>query len=95
MLIDLQTWVGPATKKTLAPQACGKGQCMAVFPLWTRKEGFGVISVFRGPQKELFIENDRVPLGATVYFNGEADFDIVEYGQATAGQHNSRISLTV
>ncbi|KAK1142074.1 hypothetical protein N8T08_008156 [Aspergillus melleus] len=89
------TWVGPATKKTLAPQACGKGQCMAVFPLWTRKEGFGVISVFRGPQKELFIENDRVPLGATVYFNGEADFDIVEYGQATTGQHNSRISLTV
>lgn len=52
---------------------------MAVFPLWTRKEGFGVISIFKGPEKALFIENDMIPLGATVYFVNKPDLKIVKF----------------
>lgn len=60
---------------------------MAVFPLWTRKEGFGVISIFTGSDKTLYIENDRVPLGATAYFDNRPDLRIVEYKsrQSTSG----------
>jgi hypothetical protein len=53
---------------------------MAVFPLWTRKEGFGVISIFKGPEKTLYIENDRIPLGATVYFANKPDLRVVKHG---------------
>ncbi|KAL3429046.1 hypothetical protein BDV09DRAFT_190463 [Aspergillus tetrazonus] len=28
-------------------------------------EGFGVITIFKGPERVLFVENDRVPLGGT------------------------------
>lgn len=50
-----------------------------MFPLWTRKDGFGVISVFKGPEQRLFIENDQVPLGAMAYFTGQPDLSIVNY----------------
>jgi len=50
-----------------------------MFPLWTRKEGFGVITVFKGSDKTLFIENDRIPLGSTASFEGKPDLKIVEY----------------
>lgn len=53
---------------------------MAVFPLWDRSEGFGVITIFKGPEKSLYIENDRVPLGATVYFVNKPDLEVQEYG---------------
>jgi hypothetical protein len=52
---------------------------MAVFPLWTRSGAFGVISIFTGPEKKLFIENDKIPIGATAYFNMEPNLTIVEY----------------
>jgi hypothetical protein len=52
---------------------------MAVFPLWTRKEGFGVISIFTGIEQTLYIENDRVPLGATAYFENKPDLRIKEH----------------
>ena len=73
------TFLGPASKKTLAPRHQDRERSMAVFPLWTRKEGFGVISVFTGPEQVLYIENDRVPLGATAYFENKPDLRIREY----------------
>jgi hypothetical protein len=81
--IDLyqgQTFSGPATRKTLAARGAHNGSSEAVFPLWTRKEGFGVITIFKGPERVLFVENDRVPLGATAYFRNTPDLRIVEYG---------------
>ncbi|KAJ5210188.1 hypothetical protein N7491_009995 [Penicillium cf. griseofulvum] len=76
---ETMTFVGPASRKTLAAQDQGREESTAVFPLWTRKEGFGVISVFKGPEKILYIENDMVPLGATVYFANKPDLRIVKY----------------
>jgi hypothetical protein len=52
---------------------------MAVFPLWTRKEAFGVITIFKGPEQTLCIENDRIPLGATAFFRNKPDLRILEY----------------
>ncbi|KAF3484326.1 uncharacterized protein GIQ15_03650 [Arthroderma uncinatum] len=73
------TFVGPATKKTLLPWDGSDTGPTATFPLSTRKEGFGVITIFKGPQKTLYIENDRVPLGATAYFVNKPDLKIIEY----------------
>ncbi|KAK7446454.1 hypothetical protein CaCOL14_010863 [Colletotrichum acutatum] len=69
----------PACRKVLPPRAEGEEASIAVFPLWTRKEGFGVISIFKGPKKEIFIENDRIPLGATAFFRNKPDLRIIEY----------------
>lgn len=52
-----------------------------MFPLWTRQEGFGVITVFSGPERSLFIENDRIPLGAMAYFTGKPDLRIIRHYQ--------------
>jgi hypothetical protein len=61
-----------------------------MFPLWTRKEGFGVITVFKGSDKTLFIENDRIPLGSTAFFAGKPDLKIVEYkGSKPSGSSGS------
>jgi hypothetical protein len=58
--------------------------------LWTRKEGFGVITVFKGSDKTLFIENDRIPLGSTASFEGKPDLKIVEYkGNKSSGSSGS------
>jgi len=57
---------------------------LAVFPLWQRKEGFGVISIFKGPDMTLYIENDRIPAGATAHFNNKPDLQIVEYSEQQA-----------
>jgi hypothetical protein len=65
----------------LAARGAQNGSSEAVFPLWTRKEGFGVITIFKGPERVLFVENDRVPLGATAYFMNTPDLKIVEYGR--------------
>ncbi|KAB8072372.1 hypothetical protein BDV29DRAFT_158638 [Aspergillus leporis] len=62
------TFNGPATKKTLIPQTKDDESSVAVFPLWSRSEGFGVISIFKGPERVLYIENDRVPAGAMAFF---------------------------
>ncbi len=76
-----QTFVTPATTKILAPVTDQTGRSAATFPLWTRKEEFGIISVFTGRDRTLFIENDRVPAGATVYFRNKPDLTIVGYGE--------------
>ncbi|KAE8354273.1 caspase domain-containing protein [Aspergillus coremiiformis] len=78
------TFNGPATKKTLASHLCADGCSVATFPLWSRSEGFGVITVFKGAEKVLYIENDRVPAGATAYFANKPDLRLEKYvaGQA-------------
>ncbi|KAJ5609813.1 hypothetical protein N7528_009079 [Penicillium herquei] len=76
---ETTTFVGPASRKTLAPSDKGREFSSAVFPLWNHREGFGVISVFKGVEKTLYIENDQVPLGATVYFANKPDLRIVKY----------------
>ncbi|KAK2051830.1 hypothetical protein LY76DRAFT_688178 [Colletotrichum caudatum] len=79
--IDLSStsFLSPACKKTLAARSEGKDASTGAFPLWTWKEGFGVISIFKGPNKELYIENDRIPLGATAFFSNKPDLRIVDY----------------
>lgn len=74
-----QTFPSPATQKTLASRKCGRRASMTTFPLWTRKDGFGVISIFTGPRKVLYIENDRIPTGATAYFMNEPNLRLVSY----------------
>lgn len=74
-----QTFLSPACKKLLAARVEGRDNSTGVFPLWTRKEGFGVISIFKGPHQGLYIENDRIPLGATAFFSNKPDLRIVDY----------------
>ncbi|CAI7599546.1 unnamed protein product [Penicillium pancosmium] len=69
----------PATRKTLSATAGGLEASTGVFPLWTRRDGFGVITIFKGPDRDLFIENDRIPLGSTVYFHNTPNLRVVEY----------------
>lgn len=38
-----------------------------------------MISIFKGPKKEIFIENDRIPLGATAFFRNKPDLRMIEY----------------
>jgi hypothetical protein len=38
-----------------------------------------VITIYKGKDKELFIENDRVPMGATVFFENNPDLTIVRF----------------
>ncbi|KAL4733729.1 caspase domain-containing protein [Aspergillus similis] len=78
---ETTAFTSPATTKRLAPQATDPEACMAAFPLWTRKDGFGVVSVFLGSEKELFIENDMVPIGAKVYFRGKPGLKVVEFNE--------------
>lgn len=52
---------------------------MGIFPLWTRKEGFGVVSIYKGPQRELYIENDQIPIGATAYFSNTPNLELFDY----------------
>ncbi|KAI1118246.1 hypothetical protein F5Y14DRAFT_257191 [Nemania sp. NC0429] len=73
------TFLGPATTKTLAPHVRDREGSIGVFPLWTRSDGFGVVSVFTGPDKKLYIENDRVPAAATAYFINKPNLRIVEF----------------
>ncbi|PYH90098.1 hypothetical protein BO71DRAFT_463592 [Aspergillus ellipticus CBS 707.79] len=77
--LSTTTFTSSATRKTLSAAVPGKEASTAVFPLWTRRDGFGVISVFIGPDQKLYIENDRISIGATAYFRNEPDLYIVEY----------------
>jgi hypothetical protein len=47
--------------------------------MWTRKDRFGVITIFKGSSELPYIENDRIPLGATAYFVNRPDLEFVEY----------------
>ncbi|KAK8244645.1 caspase domain-containing protein [Phyllosticta capitalensis] len=74
-----QTFESPVCKKLLAARAQGKADSIGTFPLWTRKEGFGVISIYKGDQQELCVENDQISLGATAFFSNQPDLRIVDY----------------
>ena len=48
-----------------------------------------VVTIFKGPEKSLFIENDEVPMGATVRFTNDPDLQVIAasemvFGEATA-----------
>ncbi|KAJ2979476.1 hypothetical protein NQ176_g3233 [Zarea fungicola] len=46
--IESTTYLLPATQKTLASEQKDPQRCSATFPLWTRGDGYGVISIFIG-----------------------------------------------
>ncbi|KAL2833767.1 caspase domain-containing protein [Aspergillus cavernicola] len=89
------TFVSPATQKTLAPQQRDPERSTAAFPLWTRKEGFAVLSIFTSPDRRLYIENDRIPIGATAYFTNQPDLRIVEYDRTTTEKAKPAVGLWV
>ena len=73
----------PVAKKKLAayrPESVldGDRSHIGTFPLWTRYEGHGVISIFFETEKDPFIVNDSIPLGVTAYFDGNPDLKLVE-----------------
>ncbi|KAK7911801.1 hypothetical protein PG985_014282 [Apiospora marii] len=84
---ETTTFKSPATSKILVPKKLNQAGSFAIFPLWTRMDGFGVITIFtgRGNDRKLFIENDLIRVGATVYFRGNANLDIVEPSSSTRG----------
>ncbi|PYI32683.1 hypothetical protein BP00DRAFT_340756 [Aspergillus indologenus CBS 114.80] len=78
--VSTATFTPPATRKTLPAAAPGQKPPTAVFPLWTRRDGFGVITVLVGTTTPtLYIENDRIPIGATAYLRNQSDLHIREY----------------
>lgn len=74
-----QTYALPTTKKTLGPYTNGQSPVTAIFPLWNRKEGCGVVCIYLGKEERCFIMNDQVPIGATAVFTGQPDMEIIEY----------------
>jgi hypothetical protein len=52
-----------------------------VFPLWSRKNGYGSISIYRGTgaSKLLYIANDRVGAGQQATFEDVPDLYIVDF----------------
>ena len=80
MYMNWQSYVGPATMKTLSPELYDPDRSRAIFPLGTRKDKFGVVSIFIGADRVLYIENDQVPVGATAYFRNRPDLRIVRHG---------------
>ncbi|KAH7232938.1 caspase domain-containing protein [Fusarium tricinctum] len=73
------TYQAPATRKTLIPQVLDRERSIAVFPVWTKRDDFAVISIFTGPEKNLYIENDRVLVGSTAYFRNKPDLIVEAY----------------
>ncbi|KAK9318910.1 hypothetical protein V1517DRAFT_311184 [Lipomyces orientalis] len=72
------SFTGPATTKTLGP-CTDTSRCWSKFPLWTRRNGFGVITIFKGSNKKLYIENDKVMAGFTAYFDDTPNLKMVNY----------------
>lgn len=75
----LKMWDSKATKKVCHPTDSGSGGLKYRFPLPTRRDGFGVISIFVGSEEMLVVENDRIPLGATAYFLHGQDLKLQDY----------------
>ena len=65
--------------KIIAAKSDNMESCRGVFPLWTRRAGFGVITIFKGPEKKLFIENDQILAGTTVYFTNTLNLNMVSH----------------
>jgi hypothetical protein len=73
-----QMYTLPASQKQLAPATEGPDRSRATFPLYNRSDNFGVITIYKGKDKELFIV-DRVPMGATVFFENNPDLKVVKF----------------
>jgi hypothetical protein len=69
----------PATRKTLRPSAEGVASATGTFPLWNRRQDYGVVTIYVGSEERLSIAHDRVPMGATAVFKGLPDLEIVGY----------------
>ncbi|KAI1445636.1 hypothetical protein F5Y02DRAFT_122571 [Annulohypoxylon stygium] len=69
---ETTAWFVNPTKKTIPPSG------HATFGLPNRGDGFASVSVSTS-NGEQNIENDRVPLGSTIYFNGGPDMDRDDY----------------
>ncbi|EWC47838.1 hypothetical protein DRE_02720 [Drechslerella stenobrocha 248] len=69
-------WDGPATKKTLKPYSQGLKGAIGKFPVWKKRRGCGVITIFVGNQKTLFIENDLVQAGVLANFTGDPNLEV-------------------
>jgi len=72
-------------RRHFQPLTKGRDLASGTFPLWNRKQGFGVVSIFVGPEKRLFIENDRVPIGAEATFNNRPDLNITMFKDLASG----------
>jgi hypothetical protein len=72
--------------KFLAPKAQSIEGCKGMFPLWTRRAGFGVITIFTGPDKKLYIENDQIMAGTIAYFTNSPNLRVVSYKSALAAE---------
>ncbi|KAE8394865.1 hypothetical protein BDV23DRAFT_179254 [Aspergillus alliaceus] len=68
--LDFESSKIEGTEKKLALRARDPDKSLAVFPLWTRADGFGIISIFKGTDRNPVIQNGRVWMGARVYFRG-------------------------
>ncbi|KAL5598290.1 hypothetical protein FOBRF1_012083 [Fusarium oxysporum] len=65
----------PATKKEIAPGEVTR------FPLWTRKEGFGFITIFVGNSETPCISNDQIAPGYQVNFTNKANLEFIRYNK--------------
>ncbi|KAJ2971695.1 hypothetical protein NQ176_g7566 [Zarea fungicola] len=76
--IESEIYLLPATQKTLASEQQDPQRCSATFPLWTRGDGYGVITIFigTGPDKILYIDNDQVEALAFTLQAKQASRDI-------------------
>lgn len=67
----------PAAKKKLCTLKEDPDGSKATFPFWERKDGCGVVTIFKGFNTAPFIVDDGISAGATAYFTGHADLEIV------------------
>ncbi|KAM0544700.1 hypothetical protein ACHAPJ_011687 [Fusarium lateritium] len=82
-VLSRKTFVSPACKKTIPAQKEDQDPSYGIFPLWTRKEGFGVISILKKKSPdadwEVDIENDQIPIGTVAYYSGGPNLQIVKH----------------
>jgi len=77
-LTPRETFAAPATQKILSDRDNRKGK-KGVFPLWTQKAGFGVISIFKKGETTPYISNDRINAGVVAFFGNEPNLRTLEY----------------
>lgn len=77
-----QNWDSPASTKTLVPESEDSHGAVGKFPLWTRRNGFGVVSIFVGAEKKVFVENDQVKMGVIAYFRNRPNLIAVPYDKS-------------
>lgn len=72
-----QVYNNPATTKSVAP---GKS---ARFPLWSKLNDYGVITIIKGDEEaeagEAGIKNDWIPAGATAVYTATEDLKLYDF----------------